>query len=93
VVYKLRVGEKGRTVLPAELRDRANIREGDTLTARLEGGYVILESRAGIMARIRAAAAEAKTDGQVVDRFRQERQREAEADDARLARGDQAAPA
>jgi AbrB family looped-hinge helix DNA binding protein len=91
-VYRLRVGEKGRTVLPAELRDRANIQEGDTLTARLEGGYVILESRASIKARIRAAAAEAKTDGHVVDRFLEERQREAEADDARLPRGDQAGP-
>jgi AbrB family looped-hinge helix DNA binding protein len=92
VVYKLRVGEKGRTVLPAELRDRANIREGDTLLARLEGGYVILESRAGIRARIRAAAAEASTDGGVVDRFLQDRRREAEADDARLAHGDEPAP-
>jgi AbrB family looped-hinge helix DNA binding protein len=91
VVYRLRVGEKGRTVLPAELRDRANIREGDTLLARLDGGYVILESRAGIKARIRTAAAEATTDGRVVDRFLQDRRREAEADDSRLARGDQAA--
>jgi AbrB family looped-hinge helix DNA binding protein len=91
MVYRLRVGGKGRTVLPAELRDRANIREGDTLLARLEGGYVILESRAGIKARIRTAAAEA-TDGRVVDRFLQDRRREAEADQLRLARGDQAAP-
>jgi hypothetical protein len=43
-----------------------------------------------IKARIRAAAAEAATDGRVVDRFLEERQGEADADDTRLARRDQA---
>jgi len=92
VVYKLRVGQKGRTVLPAGLRASANIREGDTLVARLEAGRVILESSADVKGRIRAAAAEAMTDGRVVDRLLQERRREAEADDARLAQGAQTPP-
>ena len=92
MVYKLRVGQKGRTVLPAGLRASANIREGDTLVARLEAGRVILESSADVKGRIRAAAAEAMTDGRVVDRLLQERRREAEADDARLAQGAQTPP-
>jgi AbrB family looped-hinge helix DNA binding protein len=87
VVYRVRVGEKGRTVLPVELRERAQIQEGDTLVARWEDGRILLETRTIVKARIRAAAAEARTDGRVVDRFLSERRQEAESEEARLGRG------
>ena len=86
MVYTMRVGEKGRTVLPAELRGAAHIREGDTLVARLEDGRVVIETRDSVRARIRAAAQAARADGQVVDRFLADRRDEAEGEDARLAR-------
>jgi AbrB family looped-hinge helix DNA binding protein len=86
-VYTLRVGEKGRTVLPAELRGAAHIQAGDTLVARLEDGRLIIETRDAVRVRIRAAARKAKSDGQVVDRFLADRRQEAEAEDTRLRRG------
>jgi bifunctional DNA-binding transcriptional regulator/antitoxin component of YhaV-PrlF toxin-antitoxin module len=87
MVYRLRVGQKGRTVLPVGLRDGAQIQEGDWLTARLEGGRIVLETHDVLKARIRAAAAEARQDGKVVDRFLDERRKEAESEESRLGRG------
>jgi bifunctional DNA-binding transcriptional regulator/antitoxin component of YhaV-PrlF toxin-antitoxin module len=87
VVYRLRVGEKGRTVLPVGLRDGAQIQEGDWLMGRLEEGRIVLETRDVVKARIRAAAAEARTGGKVVDRFLEERRQEAESEEDRFGRG------
>jgi len=83
----MRVGGKGRTVLPAGLRDRAQIQEGDTLVARLEDGRVVLETRETIKARIRAAARDAGSDGGVVDRLLRERREEVQSEERRPPRG------
>ena len=48
VWYPLRVGDRGRVVLPAELRERLDISENDRLLARIEedGSLRIITTRA-----------------------------------------------
>ncbi|HKZ75558.1 MAG TPA: AbrB/MazE/SpoVT family DNA-binding domain-containing protein, partial [Actinomycetota bacterium] len=57
----IRIGNKGRVVIPAALRARAHIAEGDDLVARVvEDGRLELETRESVKRRLRAQAAEAK---------------------------------
>lgn len=54
---EFRVGERGRSVLPAEVRRAARVEEGDQMVARAEGpGRIVLETRDAIAARVWAAA-------------------------------------
>jgi len=39
----VKVSSKGQTVLPAAVRQKADINRGDVLTARVFGGKVVLE--------------------------------------------------
>jgi AbrB family looped-hinge helix DNA binding protein len=60
---------KGRTVIPAALREQAGIREGgDVLVGYVEEGRLVIETRAAIRRRIRAQAAATGASG-VVDRL------------------------
>jgi len=60
---------KGRTVIPAPLREQAGIQEGgDTLVGYVEDGRLVIETRAAIRRRIRAEAAATGAKG-VVDRL------------------------
>lgn len=59
--FVVRIGNKGRVVIPAALREQAHVAEGDELVARvMEDGRLILETRESIKARLRAQAGEAK---------------------------------
>ena len=40
--FVLKVGRKGVVVLPKDLREAANLNEGDRLIAELQGGRIIL---------------------------------------------------
>lgn len=54
---QLRIGDKGRAVLPAPVREAANVARGDELIARAEGpGRIVLETREAIQARVWAHA-------------------------------------
>ena len=56
--FPLRIGERGRIVLPAALRRESGLSEGEDVIAIVEeGGRVILESRDRLMDDLRAACA------------------------------------
>lgn len=63
----MRVGGKGRIVLPAALRAEAHIEEGSELIAYVEGGRIMLETREDVKRRLRAQAAAAGGRGDAVD--------------------------
>ena len=47
------VGEKGRLVVPAQLRRRLGIRAGDVLYAKADGDSLVLHPRSAFLARLR----------------------------------------
>lgn len=56
--YALRIGDRGRLVLPAALRRATGFREGEELIATVEDdGRVVLASRDRLMDELRAACA------------------------------------
>ncbi len=59
LVTEVRVGPQGRIVIPASLRRAAGIKPGDSLTARLDEGRLVLERRADVVTRLRRRFAEA----------------------------------
>lgn len=69
---------KGRTVIPATLREQAGIREGgDTLVGYVEDGRLVIETRAAVRRRVRAQAAATGAKG-VVDRLLADRRADRE---------------
>jgi len=46
--YAVRLGDRGRLVLPAELRRRAGLEEGQELVLSYEGGVVRMVTRADL---------------------------------------------
>ncbi len=52
--YRLTVGDRGRVVLPAELRERANLVPGTTLTLLETPVGLVLLTRAQLLDRVRA---------------------------------------
>ena len=82
----IRIGNKGRVVIPAALRARAHIAEGDDLVARVvEDGRLELETRESVKRRLRAQAAEAKAGrrGGVVERLLADRRADLELEERR----------
>lgn len=51
---EVRVGPKGRVVIPAEARQALGIDEGTVLVARIEGDQLVLTSREAVKRRLRA---------------------------------------
>lgn len=51
---EVRIGPQGRIVIPATLRKALSLHPGDTLTARVEDGQLVLEKREHIFARLKA---------------------------------------
>lgn len=78
----LQVGPQGRIVIPAAVRQSLGIEPGDTLVARVEGGRLVLETRAHLLARFSARFAGARMQpvgggaGSVVDELIAERRAE-----------------
>ena len=55
--YTLAVKDKGRTVLPIELRHACGVDAGDTLSARqIADGVFVVETRAAILQRLQSGA-------------------------------------
>lgn len=52
--YQVAVGDRGRLVLPAELRERANLVPGTTLTLLETPDGLVLLTREQLLARVRA---------------------------------------
>jgi AbrB family looped-hinge helix DNA binding protein len=80
----LRIGAKGRIVLPAALRAEAHLQEGDELIAFAEGNRITLETRADIKARLRAQAMAARRGGDPVASLLEDRRADLALEDERL---------
>jgi AbrB family looped-hinge helix DNA binding protein len=73
-----RTDAKGRTVIPATLREQAGIREGgDTLVGYVEDGRLVIETRTAVRRRVQAQAA-ATGAKDVVDRLLADRRADRE---------------
>ncbi|RRD04706.1 AbrB/MazE/SpoVT family DNA-binding domain-containing protein [Arachnia propionica] len=73
--YDLRVGDRGRVVLPAALRQELGLQQGDVLSVTLADGQLVASTPRAALARIRARM---KGSG-VVEELLADRRREVEA--------------
>ncbi|MBA2515400.1 MAG: AbrB/MazE/SpoVT family DNA-binding domain-containing protein [Solirubrobacterales bacterium] len=75
--HAVTVGPQGRIVIPAPLRRRLNLSEGDVLNIGVEGDQLVLLSRRAAAARLRGMLEHPATDVSVVDELIAERREEA----------------
>lgn len=81
----VKVGPKGRVVVPALIRRELGIEEGTELMARIEGDGIVLEPRAAALRRLRALVREKVPEGvSLVDELIAERRDEARREEAQL---------
>ncbi len=59
LIYSVRVGPKGRIVVPAPLRREVGLEEGADVVIRADHGRIVVESRADALRRLRAVVREA----------------------------------
>ncbi len=74
---RVRVGPKGRVVVPAPIRQALGIEEGTELMARIEGDGIVLEPRSAALRRLQALFAHIPRDVSLVDELIDERREEA----------------
>ncbi len=74
--FELRVGDRGRVVLPAALREELGLRQGDVLTVTLEGDQLVASTPRAALDRVRARV---RGTG-VVEELLEDRRRQAEAE-------------
>ena len=79
----VKVGPKGRVVVPAPIRRELGIEEGTELMARVEGDGIVLEPRAAALRRLRELFAHVPRDVSLVDELIAERREEARREDER----------
>jgi len=73
---EVRVGPQGRVVIPVALRRRLDLRDGETLIARVESDGVVLERRVAGLRRLQRRHREVSTGTSMVDELIEERRRE-----------------
>ena len=77
VNYVVRVGPKGRVVVPAALRRELGMEEGAELVARSQAGTLVLEPRSLVLERLRGRVRNAVLDDvDLADEIVAERRRE-----------------
>ncbi len=59
LTYSVRVGPKGRIVVPAPIRREVGLEEGTEVVIRADHGRIVVESRADALRRLRAVVREA----------------------------------
>ena len=74
----MRLGRQGRLVIPAELRRKLGLNDGDELVARDEDGRLVIEPRSAVLTRIRRRLRTLPTEVSLVDDLLAERRREAQ---------------
>lgn len=57
--YRVRLGPKGRIVVPAAIRRELGLEEGAEVVVRVDHGRMVVESRADALERLRAVVREA----------------------------------
>ena len=81
----VKVGPKGRVVVPAPIRKELGIEEGTELMARVEGDGIVLEPRAAALRRLRELVRAAVPEGvSLTDELIAERREEARREEAEL---------
>lgn len=71
------LGQDGRLLIPAAVRDAAGIKRGDKVMLRVEDGRIVVESFRASMKRVQEMLAYLKVPGEsVVDQFIVERRAE-----------------
>ena len=75
--YLVHVGERGRLVLPADLRRELKVERGDVMVLEELRGDVRLRSARNVAASARGLFASAGDDRNLVDELLEERHREA----------------
>ena len=76
--YAIRLGDRGRLVLPAEVRRALELEPGDELVARLEGDGVRLVSRRSLARELRGTLKQLAPKRDLVAELLDERHTEAE---------------
>jgi len=76
--FSVRVGPKGRIVVPAALRRELGMDEGAEVVVRADRGRLVVEPRALVLGRLRATVRDAVPETvSLVDELLAERRREA----------------
>ncbi len=73
----IRVGNQGRIVIPAGIRDALQIRHGDTVIATVEDGRLVLSTPRAILAAAQAAFDGIPRNISLVDELLRERREDA----------------
>jgi AbrB family looped-hinge helix DNA binding protein len=73
----VRVGPKGRVVVPVEIRRELGLEEGTELVARVSRARLVLEPRRGALRRLRSFFDGVPAETSLVDELVAERRREA----------------
>jgi AbrB family looped-hinge helix DNA binding protein len=76
-VEKVRVGPQGRVVIPAHIRRELSISAGDEFVVRVEEGRIVLESRGGLLKRLKDRYARVPEGVSLADELVDERRRAA----------------
>lgn len=80
VHHHIRLGRQGRVVLPAEVRRRLELEEGQVLLLREEEGRIVLETREAALRRLREPFASIPPGVSLAGELIAERRREAAAE-------------
>lgn len=82
----VKMGKQGRIVIPAEIRSRLDVSEGDEFNARVEDGRLILESAPAALATIRQKLAAGAGSRSLSDELIERRRAEARLEELKLGR-------
>lgn len=74
----LRLGRQGRLVIPADLRRKLGLNDGDELVARDEDGRLVIEPRSAVLTRIRRRLQALPPEVSLVDDLLAERRSESQ---------------
>ncbi|MBI2164887.1 MAG: AbrB/MazE/SpoVT family DNA-binding domain-containing protein [Chloroflexi bacterium] len=80
---KVRVGPQWRVVIPSSIRKALGLNPGDTLTARVEEGRLVLEKRQHILVRLKKRYAAVPPGVSLVEDLVAERRAEAQQEEER----------
>jgi AbrB family looped-hinge helix DNA binding protein len=75
--HVVRIGPKGRVVVPVELRRRLQLEEGTELVVRISRERLVLEPRSAALRRLRSFFDDVPSERSLVDELVAERRREA----------------